>query len=69
MTDDERDELLIRLDQGFSDFRKTNDDNSNVVDRRLNAHASDIKSLREWRFYYGGVFAAIGAYLGIGRAH
>ncbi len=65
MTEDERDELLIRLDQGFSDFRKTSDEKSEIVERRLNSHSSDIKHLREWRNYLTGAWAAIAAGLGL----
>lgn len=35
-----------------------------VIESRLNSHASDIKSLREWRYYSGGAIAAIAAYFG-----
>ena len=40
-----------------------------IVNKRLDAHASDIKSLREWRNYLGGGLAVIGAYLGLGKTH
>lgn len=38
-----------------------------IINKRLDSHAEDIKALREWRNYYGGVFAAIVAYLGLGK--
>lgn len=40
-----------------------------VINKRLDAHASDLKSLREWRNYLAGGMAVIGAYLGIGKPH
>jgi hypothetical protein len=59
MTDDERDELLIRLDAKF-DARVERDA---IVDKRLDAHAADIKSLREWRNYLVGAWAAACAWV------
>ena len=60
-------EILILLRQEVQNEMKQRAIDQAVVNRRLDSHASDIKSLREWRFYYGGVFAAIGAYLGLGK--
>lgn len=36
-----------------------------VIEKRLDAHARDIKDLRAWRFYQGGALAAVAAYFGI----
>lgn len=41
----------------------------NTHSKRLDSHAADIKSLREWRNYLAGGFAVITAYLGIGKGH
>jgi hypothetical protein len=65
MKDDERDDILSRLDQGFADFRKTYDERNRVIDHRLDAHAHDIKGLREWRNYLSGAWAVIAAGLGL----
>ena len=65
MTDDERDELLIRLDMKVGAIPARLD----IVDKRLDSHALDLKGLREWRNYLAGGMAVIGAYLGVGRGH
>lgn len=35
-----------------------------IVNKRLDAHAADIKVLREWRNYLAGGLAVVGAALG-----
>ena len=65
MKDDERDELLIRLDQGFTDFRKHHDEKAEITEKRLNSHASDIKILKEWRGYVSGAVAVVAGAFGI----
>lgn len=69
MNDEDRDEILIRLDQWREQTSQQYLIDKEIINKRLDSHAGDIKSLREWRFYYGGIFAAIGAYLGMGRIH
>lgn len=41
----------------------------NTHSKRIDSHAADIKSLREWRNYLAGGFTAITAYLGMGKSH
>ncbi len=36
-----------------------------VINKRLDAHASDLKSLREWRMYLTGGWAVVSAWLGL----
>lgn len=52
-----RQEVKIGMEQWVKDQQLTV--------KRLDSHARDIKALRDWRNYYGGIFAAITAYLGI----
>lgn len=45
---------------------------SNTHSKRLNAHAADLKALREWRNYISGGIAVVAGALGIhlkGGAH
>ncbi len=36
-----------------------------IINKRLDAHASDIKSLREWRNYLSGAWAVVATGLGL----
>lgn len=69
MSDEQMRELLIRMDERGKRIEEKFDTHANGVNKRLDAHAADIKSLREWRYYLGGGIATIGAYLGIGKTH
>lgn len=52
-------ELLILVVQGL-----------NTHSKRLDSHASDIKSLRDWRNYLSGAWAVLAAGLGLhARGH
>lgn len=63
MTDDERDEMLIEIRTLLGADKEAREKRDAVVDKRLDAHAADIKTLREWRNYLVGGWAAICAYI------
>ena len=41
------------------------DANLPTINKRLDSHATDIKSLREWRMYLSGGWAVVAAWLGV----
>ena len=65
MKDDERDEILARLDQWREDFNKRDDKEKQVIENRLNSHAADLKNLKEWRAYLSGAWAVIAGAFGL----
>lgn len=65
MNEDEMKELLIRMDERGKRIEEKFDAHSEVANKRLDAHAESIKSLKEWRSYLSGAWAVIAAGLGL----
>lgn len=57
MNDGERDALLIRLDERLANILEKMD----TQDKRLDAHAANIKSLEGWRNKFLGLASVVGA--------
>lgn len=72
MSDEEMIELLIRMDERGKRMEDKFDTHAETTNKRLDAHAHDLKGLREWRNYISGGIAVIAGALGLhlkGAAH
>lgn len=61
--DQEMRDLIIRIDARTESMA----DKFEVIDKRLDSHASDLKELGRWRFYLMGLGTAVSAYLKLSR--
>ena len=56
-------EAIIRIDERTKNMAEK----LTIVDKRLDAHAIDLKDLGRWRFYLMGLGSAVTAYLKLSK--
>lgn len=64
MRPEELRDLLIRLDERTDRMEKAENDRAILTEKRLDAHAKDIKALRDWKNWATGIGTAVCALFG-----